>query len=89
MELFKRIKKFFKKNLRYIVGGLVLLFGAVFMFIPFIPLGYILLAAGAFLLAPTVPFLRKVLKYIEKKDKKNRVKKLEDKIRKFFRRHSE
>ncbi len=80
------MKEFFKKNLRYIIGGIVLLLGAVFMFVPFIPLGYIFLAIGAFLLAPAIPFMRKLVKYIEEKDKSNRIKKVEKKVNSFFKR---
>ena len=78
------MKEFIKKNLRYIVGSFSLLFGLVFMLIPFIPLGYIMLAVGAFLLAPVIPFLRKLVKYIERKDKSNRVKKIREKVNIFF-----
>lgn len=52
------------------------------MIVPFIPLGYIFLFAGLFLLAYRIPFLEKYLDKIRKKDKKGRVEKVEKKINK-------
>ncbi len=59
-----------------------LILGGVFMFIPFIPLGYILLIAGLFLLTSEIPVLGKTLDKIKEKDKKNRVDKVTRKIEK-------
>lgn len=69
-----------KKNLRLIVGIAVLVVGAVFMVIPFIPLGYIFLFIGAFLLADKVPFLKKFMQWLKKKDKSGKLEKAEDKV---------
>lgn len=69
-----------RKNLRLIIGIIVLVAGGVFMIIPFIPLGYILLFIGAFLLAPKVPFLRKFMNWLKKKDKSGKLEKAEDKV---------
>jgi len=74
------LKKKLKKNLRYLIGGVIFFLGAVFMFVPFIPLGYLFLAIGAFLLSPVIPALRKLVKFIEKKDKSNRIKRAEEKV---------
>ncbi len=61
------------KNIRPVLGGLCILFGMIFMLVPFIPLGYILLFGGIFLLAPYIPVVDKLLKKIKNKDDKNRV----------------
>lgn len=73
-----------KDNLRYIIGGIIFFLGAVFMFVPFIPLGYAFLEIGAFLLSPVIPALRKLLKWIEKKDDSSKVKKMEEKTEEFI-----
>jgi uncharacterized membrane protein len=73
-----------RKNLRYVFGFVALVAGTAFMFIPFIPLGYMLLAVGAFLLYPLVPVLRRLVEYFEKKDKSNTVRKIENKVNNFF-----
>ena len=59
---------------------MILLAGIVFMLIPFIPIGYILIITGAFFLAPSVPFIGRMLDKLKKKDKKNRVEKAEHKF---------
>jgi putative Mn2+ efflux pump MntP len=81
---FYKLKKFVKNNLRYIAGALIILLGLVFMMIPFIPLGYILLAVGAFLYTPLIPPLKKFVKFLEKKDDSNKVEKAEEKVDEFF-----
>lgn len=68
-----------KANIQYIIGGIVLLFGALFMFIPFIPLGYVFLGVGAFLLSPAIPALKRLIKFVEKKDPSDKIKKMEEK----------
>ncbi len=68
------------KHVRPVVGGLCILFGIVFMAVPFIPLGYILLFGGLFLLTPYIPGADKLLNKIKKKDKKNRVEYAQDKV---------
>ena len=74
----------FKANLRYIFGGIIFFLGGIFMFVPFIPLGYAFLGIGAFLLSPAVPALRKLLRWIEQKDESNRIKKMENKTEEFI-----
>jgi hypothetical protein len=49
------------------------------MFLPFLPIGYVFTIGGIMLLAPYIPFLKRFLSYLEKKDKKGRVKKVIDK----------
>ena len=84
MKNLEKIKKFFRKNVRYIAGGFILILGAVFMVIPFIPLGYIFIAVGAFLLAPVIPVLNKVVKYFKKKDDSGKIEKVEEKVEEIF-----
>ena len=69
-----------KKYIRLVAGILILLLGGVFMLIPFIPLGYVLVFAGLFLLARYIPFLQKMVDKLKKKDQKGRVEKVEKKI---------
>ncbi|MFW6257219.1 MAG: hypothetical protein ACOC11_00410 [Prolixibacteraceae bacterium] len=75
-----KIKPRNKKYVRLVAGIIILAFGAVFMVVPFIPLGYAFLFAGLFLLASYIPPLNKVLDKIRKKDEKGRVEKVEQKI---------
>ncbi len=79
MHQLKRLKEKTKANIRYIIGGISLLLGGLFMFIPFIPLGYVFLGVGAFLLSPAIPALKRLINFAEKKDPTNKVKKMEEK----------
>ncbi len=74
------IKPEHKKYIRLVAGIIILLLGGVFMLIPFIPLGYVLVFAGLFLLSHYVPFLRKLVDKLKKKDQKGRIEKVEKKI---------
>ena len=80
MKNFFKIKPENKKYIRLVAGIVILALGAVFMVVPFIPLGYVFLFAGLFLLAYYIPSLNKVLNKIRKKDKKGRVERVEKKI---------
>ena len=73
-----KIKPENKKYIRPVVGAVILLLGLIFMFVPFIPLGYIFLFGGLFLLSTVVPVFKKWLKKAQSKDKKNRIKKVQD-----------
>lgn len=75
-----KIKPEHKKYVRLLAGIIILVLGAVFMVVPFIPLGYAFLFAGLFLLASYIPALNKLLDKIRKKDNKGRVEKVEQKI---------
>ncbi len=66
--------------LRPALGVLFFIIGAASLVIPFIPLGYILLAASLFLLAPEIPFLKRIIRKLKRKDNKNRINKVEEKI---------
>lgn len=50
------------------------------MFIPFIPLGYVLLFAALLLLSPNLPFVRKLMRYLRKRDKNGHIERLENKL---------
>ncbi|MFW5707184.1 MAG: hypothetical protein ACOC12_04630 [Bacteroidota bacterium] len=66
--------------IRPIAGTIVLIIGLVSMFLPFLPLGYLFSLGGIFLLAPYIPFLRRFLSFMERKDDKGRVKKATEKV---------
>ncbi len=66
-----------KKYIRPVAGIVFLVLGSVFMLIPFIPLGYVMIFGGLFLLAFQLPFLQKWVNKIKHKDKKGRVDNME------------
>jgi len=72
------------KTIRLVAAIVSLVLGAVFMLVPFIPLGYILLFAGLYLLIPFIPKLNKLNEKIKKKDKSDRLDKTEDKVDTYF-----
>lgn len=70
--------------------GLVAIFlGVIFFLIPWLPIGYIFLFIGSMLLESRIPLLRKLMKWLRKKDKKGRLQKVEDKVNSFFGTHEE
>ncbi|MFW5656927.1 MAG: hypothetical protein ACOC2F_09025 [Bacteroidota bacterium] len=75
-----KLKPEYKKYVRIGISVILLILGAVFMLLPFIPLGYLFIIAGIFLLVPYVSFFKRWLDYFKKKDKKNRVERVEDKV---------
>lgn len=75
-----KIKPEHKKYIRLVAGLILLILGSLFMFIPFIPLGYIFLVASLFLLATYIPPLNWIIEKIRTKDEKDRVGKVEKKI---------
>ncbi|MFW6289383.1 MAG: hypothetical protein ACOC0R_00330 [Mariniphaga sp.] len=80
MKEMLKIKAKHKKYLRPVVGGVILFLGAVFMVVPFIPLGYIFLFAGLFLLSTEIPLFKKWQEKAKSKDDKNRVENVEKKV---------
>ncbi|MFW6371917.1 MAG: hypothetical protein ACOC10_12005 [Bacteroidota bacterium] len=80
MNSWIKIKPEHKKYLRPVVGAVILLLGAVFMVVPFIPLGYIFLFGGLFLLSTEIPIFKKWLEKAKSKDDKGRVEKVEKKV---------
>lgn len=82
MKQWFKIKPEHEKYIRLVAGIIILLLGGVFMLVPFIPLGYIFLFVGLFLLSYYVPFLKNIIDKIKKKDKKGIVEKTERKIEK-------
>jgi uncharacterized membrane protein YbaN (DUF454 family) len=78
----KGISPKYQKYIRPVAGIILLALGAVFMLIPFIPLGYILVFAGLFLLASVIPVFDKWLNKLKEKDENNRVERVEQNINK-------
>jgi uncharacterized membrane protein YbaN (DUF454 family) len=69
-----------RRYIRPIIGGLLFLIGVVFMFLPMIPLGYLVLGASAVVLAPLSPPFRHLLRWLEERDSSGRVETVEKKI---------
>lgn len=78
MKLFK-----FKYS-RTIYGSIALVLGVVFALIPVIPIGYIFLFIGAFLLTHRIPIFRRFKRWLRKRDDKGRLKKIEQKMEAIF-----
>ena len=78
----RKINPKYKKLVRLGIGFLILCLGGVFMLFPFIPLGYIFVFAGLFLLAFEIRPLKKLVNRMKKNDKKGRIEKVEQKIEK-------
>lgn len=76
----QKISSKYKKYIRLGIGILILALGLVFMLFPFIPLGYVFVIAGVFLLAFEIPPLKKLVNKIKEKDDKGRVEKVEQEI---------
>jgi drug/metabolite transporter (DMT)-like permease len=72
-----------KKYIRLIIGIITALLGIVFLFIPFLPFGYLFLFVSAFFLVSYIPFLKKFMNFLRKKDKKGYIKKVDAKIHQF------
>src|SRR5690554_2563689 len=80
MHNFFKIKPQNKKYLRPVAGVVILLLGIIFMVLPFIPLGYIFVFGGLFLLSTEIPLFKNWLDKLKSKDKKNRIEKVEQKV---------
>jgi uncharacterized membrane protein len=80
MNRLLKIKPEHTKYIRLAAGLIILILGIVFMLFPFIPLGYLFVIAGLFLLAYQIPVLYKFINKIKQRDKKGRVEKVEKKI---------
>ena len=78
MNSFFKIKPEHKKHVRTVVGIIILILGGIFMVVPFIPLGYIFLFGGLFLLSTKVPIFKKWLEKAKSKDKKGKIEKMVD-----------
>lgn len=74
------MKDEYKSYIQYAIGTLVGVAGIAFMFIPFIPVGYLLLFLALFILSPKIPFFKKIIRFLKKKDKKGQINKAEEKI---------
>lgn len=77
MSSFFKIKPEHKKHVRTVVGIIILILGGIFMLVPFIPLGYVFLFGGLFLLSTKVPIFKKWLDKAKSKDKKGKIEKVE------------
>ena len=64
------------------VGIIILVLGGIFMLFPFIPLGYIFLFSGLFLLSTEIPLFKKWLEKAKTKDEKGRIEKVEKSVTK-------
>lgn len=71
------------KYFRIIIGIICFLAGIGFFFVPFLPIGYILLFVGAVLLAPEIPLFSRFFKWLETKDESGRLKKILNKLYQF------
>ena len=69
-----------KKYIRPVIAILTLILGGVFMLIPFIPLGYVLIFVGLFLLTPYSPKLKKWIQKLKKNDDKHVIEDAEKKV---------
>ncbi len=78
MKLFK-----FKYS-RTVYGSIALVLGVVFALIPVIPVGYLFLFIGAFLLTHRIPIFRRFKRWLKKRDDKGRLEKIEEKMEAFF-----
>jgi hypothetical protein len=77
-------KLFTFKYARIVYGIMILLIGAVSMLLPMVPLGYIGLFVGAYLLHHRIPMLERLLDWLRKKDDKGRLQRFEDRVDNFF-----
>lgn len=82
MHNFFKIKPQNKKYLRPVAGVVILLLGIIFMVVPFIPLGYIFVFGGLFLLSTRIPLFQKWLDKAKRHDKKNKIDKVEESVNK-------
>ncbi len=71
-------KLFTFKYARIVYGIIILIIGAISMVLPMIPLGYIGLFVGSYLLHHRVPPLRRVMDWLREKDKKGRLQRFEN-----------
>jgi len=69
-----------KKYIPPFFAAIILALGGVFMLVPFIPLGYIFIFIGLFMLSRYLPFVRKWINKLKKKDDNNMVEGVERKI---------
>ena len=76
------LKPHHKKYIRPVIGLILIITGSVFLLIPFIPLGYVMLITGAFFLAPVIPVLGRAIDKLKVHDDKNRIKKAESEMNK-------
>lgn len=62
------------------MGTFILLLGLIFMFVPFIPLGYIFLAAALIILSYELPPVRRLLDRLKKNGNGDKIEKIEAEV---------
>lgn len=77
-----KLKPQHKKFIRPVLATVILVLGAFFMLVPFIPLGYIFIFAGLLILTPYLPFVQKWLDRFKQKDKGDYINKAENAVNK-------
>lgn len=82
-------KLFTFKYARIVYGSIILVIGAVSMLLPMIPLGYIGLFVGAYLLHHRIPMLERLMDWLREKDKQGRLQRFEDRVDNFFKKAEE
>jgi len=71
-------KLFTFKYARIVYGIIILLIGAVTMLLPMVPLGYIGVFVGAYLLHHRIPMLKRVMNWLRERDEEGRLQQFED-----------
>ena len=82
-------KLFTFKYARLVYGIIILIIGAVSMLLPMIPLGYIGLFVGAYLLHHRIPMLERLMDWLREQDKQGRLQRFEDRVDNFFKKAQE
>jgi uncharacterized membrane protein HdeD (DUF308 family) len=72
------------KYARVVYGIIVLLIGVVAMLIPMIPLGYVGVFIGAYLLHHRIPMLERLMNWLRERDDKGRLQGFEDWVEDLF-----
>ncbi|ALO16911.1 hypothetical protein L21SP5_03298 [Salinivirga cyanobacteriivorans] len=75
-----KIPSKYRKYIRPFLGIFILLLGLVFMFVPFIPLGYIFLAAALIILSYELPPVRRLLNRLKRNGNGDEIEKIEAEV---------
>lgn len=82
-------KLFTFKYARVVYGIITMIIGAVSMLLPMIPLGYVGLFVGAYLLHHRIPMLERLMNWLREKDDKGRLQRFEERVDNFFKKAEE
>ncbi|GAA0880679.1 hypothetical protein GCM10009119_36490 [Algoriphagus jejuensis] len=74
-----------KKFIIPAIAFVIFIAGLVSMALPFVPLGWLFIATTSLLLAPYIPFIRKFIGWLSKKDKTGFVEKAGEKAADLYR----